>query len=228
MLRHTVFLVLTVIVVVFGTTDFVFGQSNITIPPTVQSPIYATQPVQPVVQPVIQPGVVTPAPTVAGVDAASIVGIAGAIFAIINAKKDNKKQDEERHRLEQELKEKEKELDQVNNGALMLAKISNQMAMSLKATDKGDERFARIFYLFVTQLAKNEILKPVLTEKIKTTDTDLFVNNKSIVEIAQNNYEHMVNENKLYYENLQPTLNDTCENRIIKSISLVDKMTTRG
>lgn len=207
--------------------EFVTAQTNQTILPiqtgssTYGTPVYQA----PSLQPVQQQGNAMPIP---GIDLVAIGGIIGVAYNYLKQYQGKNKQEEENKKLERELGEKNRQLEEITNGSLMLAKVTNQLAMSLKATDNGDERFARILYLFGAQLNKVEVFKPTLNEKIKTTDTDIFFNNKSILEIIQNNYEHTVTENKLYYENLNPTLNDVCENKIVRSISNVDKMTTRG
>jgi hypothetical protein len=167
-------------------------------------------------------------PTSSGFDIASILGIVGAAIAYLNSKQGDKKAADEREKLKDELDQKDRELKETQQGALMIAQVANKLAQSLKDTDYGDQDFARIFYTMINQLSKLDVIKPVLTEKIKTNDTDLLINNKSIIEIATEHLEQMLRDNNEYYSKMGPTLNDTCENRIIRSVSLADKMTTKG
>lgn len=167
-------------------------------------------------------------PTSGGFDIASILGIVGAAIAYLNSKQGDKKAADEREKLKGELDQKDRELRETQQGALMVAQVANKLAQSLKETDYGDQDFARIFYTMINQLSKLDVIKPVLTEKIKTNDTDLLINNKSIVDIATEHLEQMLRDNNEYYNKMGPTLNDTCENRIIRSVSLADKMTTKG
>ncbi len=197
--------------------DMAFAQTNTT---TVVPPPNIVYPQQPVPA--------TAYPTSNGFDIASILGIVGAAIAYLNSKQGDKKGADEREKLKDELDQKDRELRETQQGALMIAQVANKLAQSLKETDFGDQDFARIFYTMINQLSKLDTIKPILTEKIKTNDTDLLINNKSIVDIATEHLEQMLRDNNEYYNKLRPTMNDTCENRIIRSVSMADKMTTKG
>lgn len=173
------------------------------------------------------PYTATTATNVGNFDITSIIGIVGAAIAYLSSKQGDKKAADERDELRKKLEQKDKELKETQQGALMIANVTNKAVQSLKETDYGDQDFARIFYTMINQLSKLDIIKPVLTEKIKTNDTDLLINNKSIVEIATQHLEEMIRDNHQYYNKMQPDLNDTCDNRIIRTISEANKMVTK-
>ncbi len=156
-----------------------------------------------------------PAPTQANtVDMASYLGIAGAIITYIVSKMNDKKAAGERGEL----------LD----GGLAIANVANQMVNSLKETDYSDQDQARLFNYLIVQLNKVPAFNEVLNEKLKTSDTDLLINNKSILQASQDNLNQIIRDNKQYYENLMPSRNDTCDNRLVRSVSRAEKMTSKN
>ena len=114
------------------------------------------------------------------------------------------------------------------DGGLAIANVANKFVNSLKETDYGDQDSARLFNYLVLQLNKVPQFQEILNEKIKTTDTDLLINNKSILQASQDNLNQIIRDNKQYYENLIPSSNDVCDNRLVRAVSRADKMTTKN
>jgi hypothetical protein len=114
------------------------------------------------------------------------------------------------------------------DGGLAIANVANKFVNSLKETDYGNQDQARLFNYLVLQLNKVPAFSEVLNEKIKTSDTDLLMNNKSIVQASQDCLNQIIRDNKQYYENLIPSSNDTCDNRLVRAVSRADKMASRN
>ena len=113
------------------------------------------------------------------------------------------------------------------DGGLAIANVANKFVNSLKETDYSSQDSARLFNYLVIQLAKNPANAEVLNEKIKTSDMDLLLNNKSILQASQDNLNQIIRDNKQYYENLIPSSNDTCDNRLVRAVSRADKMASK-
>ncbi len=147
-------------------------------------------------------------------DMTGILALTGTALTFLIGRMNEKKASGERNNL----------LD----GGLTIANIVNKAVNSLKETDYGDQDQARLFNNLVQQLNKVPEFQKVLNEKIETNDTDLLLNNKSIIEAAQDNLNQIIRDNKQYYENLVPTAYDTCDNRLIRAVSRADKMTSKN
>ena len=55
----------------------------------------------------------------------------------------------------------------------------------------------------------------------------MLLNNKSILQASQDNLNQIIRDNKQYYENLMPSTNDTCDNRLVRAVRRADKMASK-
>ena len=194
----TIFLLLSLLVVGL-VTNFSYADNVTTITP----PVIYTPPTPAVVNQSASP-----------YDMTGILALVGTALTFLISRMNDKKSTGERNSL----------LD----GGLTIANIVNKAVNSLKETDYGDQDQARLFNNLVQQLNKVPEIQNVLNEKIETNDTDLLLNNKSILEASQDNLNQIIKDNKQYYENLVPTAYDTCDNRLIRAVSRADKMTSKN
>lgn len=163
------------------------------------------------IEPVLQPQSVTQV----GPDITGVLAMVGAGLTFFISRMNDRKAQGETGKL----------LD----GGLAIANVANRFVNSLKETDYSDQDSARLFHHLVLQLNKVPELNAVLNEKIKTgDDTDLLVNDKSILQASQDNMNDIVRDNKQYYENLIPGPDDTCDNRLVRAVSHAVKMTSRN
>lgn len=201
MLRTQTGLLILITIMWFSALDVTYAQNLTT--PILQtgSPIYYPQP--------------TTVNTAASpLDMTAILALVGTGLNFLIGRMNDKKASGERNNL----------LD----GGLTIANIMNKAVNSLKETDYGNQDQARLFNTLVQQLNKVPAFKDALNEKLETSDTDLLLHNKSIVEASQENLNQIIRDNKEYYENLVPTSYDTCDNRLIRAVSRADKMTSKN
>jgi hypothetical protein len=136
----------------------------------------------------------------------------------------NKKTEKNKSRVE----ELEEENTKLREGLNRSAEVQTQTVTSIRGTDYTDQDIMSIFCALLDQLKKVGVTKEVIEEKLKTTPTDLILNNRSIYDASQQLLTQIISDNNEYYKNLTPTPDDTCANQYVRSLSMANKMTKNG